>query len=80
MFLDDLKGYFKKSRAALFTGFAAAVVVFVIYVIVSLIVWNSTNISYGITYAIAAFFISFIVQRLLGYIITKKEGVIKEHK
>ena len=80
MFLDGIKGYFRKRRAALITGLAAAAAVFVVYVVVSLIVWNTTNLSYGVTYAIAAFFISFVLQRLLGYVVTKKEGVIKEHK
>ena len=80
MKLGNFREYFRKRKEQIMIGLAVTAVVFVLYVVISIIVWNEANLSYAITFALAAAVIYFIVQRLLGYLITKKEGVIEERK
>ena len=78
--LQGLREYIKKKETELTMAVVAAAVVIIVYVVVSLIVWNEANFSYAIIFAIVTFLLYFIFNRLLRYLITKKEGVIKEHK
>jgi cobalamin biosynthesis protein CobD/CbiB len=72
--------YLEKKRNELIAGLAVAGAVAVVYVVVSLIVWNAVSTSYAITYAVVAFLLFYIIQRLLRYLMTEKEGVIEKRK
>jgi hypothetical protein len=80
MGIGSFREYLIKRKERIIMGLAVAAVVFVLYVVVSLIMWNEANLSYGITFAFTASVLYFIVQRLLGYLVTRKEGVIEERK
>ncbi len=78
--IERLKDYYGKKKPELTMGLAAAAVVFIVYLVFNLIIWNAVNISYAIIFALVAFVLFFVFQRLLKYIITEKEGVIEKHK
>lgn len=77
-FLDRIRDMVRKNQSQITMGGGAAAVVFVVYVVFNLIMWNTVSFGYGVFYAIAAFFLFFIVNRLLGYVTKKKEGVIEK--
>jgi hypothetical protein len=78
--LGGLSEWFKKSREELFMAGVAAAVVLVVYVVFNLIVWNNVILSYAFIFALVTFIIYFLARRLMKYVMTRKEGVIKEHK
>ena len=78
--VEKIRDYVKKNKSQLTMAGAAAAVVFVAYIVFNLIMWNNANISYALIFALVAFFLYFIVQRLLGYVMTKKEGVIEKKR
>ena len=80
MELEGFKGYIKERKDLLTVCLAVALVVFAFYMVTSLIMWNQANLSYGIIFAIVAAILYLIAKRLLGYLLTKKEGVIEEPK
>ena len=73
-----IRDYVKKNQNELIMSLSAGVAVFVVYTVVNLIVWNTVSISYSIIYGAVAAVLYFVVQRLLRYLVTKKEGVIEK--
>lgn len=78
MFIERIKRYLRRNRTELTAALIAAVVVFVVYVMLNLIVWNTVSISYAAIYAVLTIALYFIAHRLLKYIITKKKGVTEK--
>lgn len=80
MALEGMKDYVRKRSDLLTICLAVALVVFALYMVTSLIIWNQANLSYGITFAAVAAILYLIARRLLGYLVTRKEGVIEGPK
>ena len=78
--LGGLSEFFRKRREELFMALVAAGAVLVVYVVVNLIVWNTVNPSYALIFALLAFLLYFVARRLMNYLVTRKEGIIKERK
>ena len=76
--MSKLKKAYTKNRDDIHMAIVAAVIVLVVYSVVSLIMWNSLNLSYAGIYAITVFMLYFIAKRFLGYFRRKKEGVIEK--
>jgi hypothetical protein len=75
---DRIRDYIRKNHTELTMALGAGVGVFVIYTVVNLIIWNVVSLSYGAFYGLASAALYFIIQRLLKYLVTKKEGVIEK--
>ncbi len=75
--MSKLKKAYKRNNDNIHMAMVAAAVVLVVYSVVSLVMWNSLNLSYAAIYAITVFILYFIAKRFLGYFRKKKEGVIE---
>jgi hypothetical protein len=73
-----IRDYVKKNQNELTMALVAGVAVFVVYTVINLIVWNTVSLSYAIIYGTVAAVLYFIVQRLLKYLVKRKEGVIEK--
>jgi hypothetical protein len=78
--LERLKGFYRKMKPELAMAGIAAAVVFAVYLVINLIVWNTANLSYAIFFALVAFVFYFVAKRLINFVATKKEGVIEKPK
>jgi hypothetical protein len=69
MALEGLKARLGKRKGDLTAALAVAAVIFVMYIVVSLIIWNELSISYALIYAFVLSLMYFIFRRLLGRLI-----------
>ena len=63
--LDRLKTYINKKKAHMTAGLAVAAIIFVMYSVSTLVLFNNISISYGLIYAVIAFALTYVFQRLI---------------
>jgi len=76
--LHKLKQTYKRNKDDIHMAIVVAVIVLVVFSVVSLIMLNSLNLSYAAIYTITIFLLYFIIKRFLGYFRKKKQGAIEK--
>jgi NhaP-type Na+/H+ or K+/H+ antiporter len=74
MELSGLGDYFREKKSQLVAGFMVGISVFILYAVVELIMWNTLNVTYALSYAVVAFFVYFVIRRLASFVMTKRKG------
>ena len=75
--MGRIKEYLIKNKDEYVPPIVAGFIVLAVYVMANLIIWSNVNTSYAVIYAVVAFLLYFVFNRLRLYMKAKKEDAEK---